>query len=57
MQLIKDGVIPNSWLNVYVTTKDDEGSHIHKMSINEDGEFTSPWPGGFFEDRENLLMK
>tara|TARA_B100001057_G_scaffold457582_1_gene506016 strand:- start:9936 stop:12008 length:2073 start_codon:yes stop_codon:yes gene_type:complete len=57
LQLIKENKLPHNWLNVYVTTKDEEGSHLHKMEINEKGEFTNPWPGGFFEDRENLLMK
>ena len=57
LQLIKEGKLPHNWLNVYVTTKNNEGSHLHKMDINEKGEFTNPWPGGFFEDRENLLMK
>ena len=57
LQLIKDGSLSHEWLNVYVTTKDNEGSHLHKMEINDKGEFTNPWPGGFFEDRENLLMK
>ena len=56
LQLIKDGSLSHEWLNVYVTTKDNEGSHLHKMEINDKGEFTNPCHR-FFEDRENLLMK
>ena len=55
-KLIKEGKLPSSWLKVYVTTKDEEGSHLHKIEINEEGDFTIPWPGGFFEERSNILF-
>ena len=34
----------------------DEGVKINPLPIDESGEFTEKWPGGFFEERiEDIL--
>jgi len=52
----RPGVKPEDIAVLYV---DNQGDHsiVHEMPINENGELTRDWPGGFFEEgiREVLL--
>ena len=41
---------PNGANNVYVDSN-PEGPFVHHIPVNESGEFTEPWPNGFFGER------
>jgi len=47
-------VRPEDVTVVYVDPTSD-GSVIKHMEITPDGDFSEPWPGGFFTDRLNDL--
>ena len=54
-KLIRDGILPADYLNVYCVTKDNDGHYIHKMELDKNGNFLSDWPQGFFDERLELI--
>ena len=34
----------------------NEGAEIIELPVTEDGDFSRPWPGGFFAERSNELF-
>ncbi|MBN8706507.1 MAG: DUF3696 domain-containing protein [Bacteroidetes bacterium] len=51
------GINPD-FLAIYYVTKDADGnSIIKKMELNENGDFTEPWPDDFFDSATDLTME
>ena len=40
---------------VHFVEPGDDGPRIHRIRIDEDGEFLDPWPRGFFRERSKEL--
>lgn len=52
-----NGINPD-FLGIYYVTKDSDGnSIIKKMELNENGDFTEPWPDDFFDSATDLTME
>lgn len=49
------GLVPADLSVVYVEAT-NEGPVFKKLEVDEDGEFTEPWPKGFFEERAEELF-
>ena len=54
-KLVREGKLKSDYLNVCCVTKDEEGHYIHKMEMDQEGNFTTEWPQGFFNERLELI--
>jgi predicted ATPase len=56
MRLVREGKLPHDLVQILYVDQDDEGkSSAIELPIDEFGEFTEDWPGGFFEERMNEI--
>ena len=54
---IEEGSLSPSDVSViYVAPRDDAGSKIELLRLDEDGDFIDDWPSGFFEEGYNEMM-
>ena len=55
-KLIQKGIIKPEFVSInYISRNKDGKSTINNMPINSQGGFTKPWPGGFFNERMEIL--
>jgi len=54
-KLIRQKKIQSKDINVYCVVKDENGHYIHKMDIDNNGDFKTEWPQGFFDERLELI--
>lgn len=50
-----DGIKPEDVAVLYIQPG-EEGSEIIELPVTEDGDFSRPWPGGFFAERSKELF-
>jgi hypothetical protein len=50
-----DGIKPEDIAVLYIQPG-EEGSEIIELPVTEDGDFSRPWPGGFFAERSKELF-
>ena len=48
-------ITPNDIAILYVNQQ-TEGAKVVELTVNKDGEFDKPWPGGFFAERSEELI-
>jgi len=54
-----NGIRPEDVSVLYVETPSegsDEGSTVIVLPVTADGDFSKPWPGGFFAERDKELF-
>lgn len=49
--MIADGSLKASDVKILYVDKNSKGSHVTEIGITADGDFTRPWPEGFFDER------
>ena len=55
-RLVREGKLPHDLVQILYVDQNEEGkSSIIELPIDEYGEFTEDWPGGFFEERMNEI--
>ena len=57
MKLIKKGVINYQDVSVNYIVKNNEGSHIYNLKIDQEGNFIDKWPEGFFNERIKVSIE
>jgi hypothetical protein len=56
MRLVREGIIDHELVQILYIDQNEEGkSSVIELPIDEYGEFTEDWPGGFFEERMNEI--
>jgi AAA15 family ATPase/GTPase len=50
---VREGVIPKDFVSVLYVDVGEKGAQITKLKLDDEGDFTSHWPNGFFEERLN----
>lgn len=56
-QLIRHGrLAPDDLCVLHVGFDDGGESKVQRLRLNENGEFIDPWPGGFFDERFDLIF-
>ena len=54
---IRTGKIkPSDLIVYYVSTSETQGSSLTKLEIDENGDFITPWPNGFFPERIDEIL-
>tara|TARA_B100001057_G_scaffold461764_1_gene514098 strand:+ start:283 stop:2019 length:1737 start_codon:yes stop_codon:yes gene_type:complete len=54
-KLIREKKLSSHQINVNCVVKDEEGHYIYRMEMNENGDFVTEWPQGFFDERLDLI--
>ncbi len=54
-QLLREGKIGPEDVSLNVIEREEGGSRIRRISMDDRGRFLDQWPGGFFAEREELL--
>jgi predicted ATPase len=49
-RLIREGQIRHRDVSVIYVTRDERGSMVHSLEMDESGDFIDEWPEGFFEE-------
>lgn len=55
-KLIREGTLKPEDVSVVFVSRSEEGSQVTPLPLDEDGDFTEEWPGGFFPERMNELF-
>ncbi len=50
---IREGKIPKEMVSVLYVDVGESGAQVTELSLDDEGDFTSHWPDGFFEERLN----
>lgn len=56
MRRVREGVLDKNNVSILYVTRGKEGSSVHPLRLDEDGDFIDDWPGGFFPERLNELV-
>ncbi len=54
-KLIREKKLQSQDINIYCVVKDEDGHYVHKMEIDNNGDFKTEWPQGFFDERLELI--
>ena len=54
-KLIREGMLLPEDVSVLYVSREEEGSVIDQIGIDEKGNFIDEWPHGFFSERLNEL--
>jgi hypothetical protein len=56
LKRIRQGVISTDYASVLYIQKQENGSQVTKLRIDDEGDFIDEWPGGFFDERDEELF-
>jgi hypothetical protein len=53
---IREGIIPKEMVSVMYVDVGESGAQVTHIGLDDDGDFTTVWPEGFFEERMNEIL-
>lgn len=56
LRLVREKKILPSDLSILFVERGTEGSRVHRLNIDDQGEFIDSWPGGFFPERLREIL-
>jgi predicted ATPase len=56
LKRLREGILKPEDLAIYYFENDKGKTISHRISVDSDGEFTTPWPEGFFDERLEELF-
>ena len=56
MRRIREGKLNKDNVSIIYVRRGEQGSHVHSLLLDEEGDFIDEWPDGFFPERINELL-
>nr|MBF4243281.1 hypothetical protein [Vibrio anguillarum] len=53
---IREGTLPKEMVSVLYVDVGDLGAQVTELKLDDEGDFLTHWPNGFFEERVNEMF-